>query len=112
NPNPSAHLGRAAIFCAIEQRNLPIVEYLLQNGADVNADAGRGWTTLHAAVDIEGDSALQLRREPTSEVTELLLKYGADPTRADGSGRTALDIAKQYEHQAAIRVLENASSNW
>lgn len=108
NPNPSTDVAFSAIFCAIEQHNVPIIEYLLQHGADVNANSGNGWTPLHAAVDIEGDGALQRHREPTAAVTGLLLNYGADPTREDSSGRTALDIAKHYEHQAAIRVLEKA----
>lgn len=83
-----------------------MIEFLLRHGAHINAQTDSGWTPLHAAVDIEGDGALQAQREATASVTKLLLRYGADPRVADNCGRTPLDIAERYGHEAAKGLLQ------
>lgn len=105
NPNcqPSEHLP--ALHCAIEQQDKNSIRLLVEYGADVNLPTENGFTPLHLAVDIEGDSAWQRGETPSVELTTLLLELGANPKAKDSSGKTPLNIAEQYQHSRAIELL-------
>jgi tetratricopeptide (TPR) repeat protein len=63
-------------------QSVPLCEYLLQNGADVNAQDIQLKTALHYAI-----------QEHRFETTKLLLKYGADPHIKSRYGDDALQTA-------------------
>ena len=66
----------------------PMVEALVQNGADVNrADANTGDTPLHAAVGNDQDGA-----------AKLLIRRGARVGERDARGRSALERAMERGH--------------
>ena len=71
---------------AVEHEQLARVTELVGPGADLHAIDAAGWTPLHLAVDVVGDSAHQTGTEPDVAVIELLLRLGADPDRADVQG--------------------------
>ncbi len=76
------------LFNAVEQEHIPIVQYLLEHGADIHAQAVTGNTPLHRAI---------IRDNP--QLVRLLLEYGADPWIEDMFGATALDKALQKRIQ-------------
>ncbi|KAG7467412.1 hypothetical protein MATL_G00153400 [Megalops atlanticus] len=77
--NHRDNAGYCALHEACARGWLPIVQNLLQHGADINCSAQDGTRPLHDAV--ENDHL---------DVVRLLLSYGADPTLATYSGRTLL----------------------
>jgi ankyrin repeat protein len=60
----------------------PVVKYLLDNGALIDAQADNGFTALIAAA-----------RGGHEEVVKLLLKRGANPNIKSQAGDTAIDFA-------------------
>jgi ankyrin repeat protein len=111
--------------------SLQMIEYLLEQGADVNAaDSGERWTPLHfaardqnaaivklllasgAAVDAtEARGNTPLSRcvdstHPTNfEVIDLLMAYGADPGRKNLYGLSPIDLASRREDSKALKHL-------
>ena len=66
-------------------QSVVLCEFLLQSGANVNAQDRMGSTALHYAV-----------QEKQLETTKLLLKYGADPFLGTEWGLDTLKIASVY----------------
>lgn len=63
--------------------NLPaVIEFLIQNNAEVNAADGTGWTPLHHAAAMDAKEACQL-----------LVRRGGSTLSRDQYGKTPLDIA-------------------
>ena len=75
-------LGVTPLTVAVVRNQAEAVDWLLANGADVNARGGDGGTTLMAAV-FTGNAAAAKR----------LLDEGADLAASNDQGQTALDIA-------------------
>lgn len=76
----------------------PVVEFLLQNGANPNAQTKRGETALHFAAMFG-----------KIEVTELLLKHcEVDVTIQTEDGRHALDYARDsmFRNDTLVKILE------
>ena len=71
--------------------------YLLQHGADINAQDNDGTTALLEAVDV---------REP--EVVKELISRGADLSIRNKEGKTVKDIARGFRDQRCIKILEGA----
>ncbi len=67
---------------AVSSRKLDIVEYLLLNGANVNASDKKGETPLICSA-----SGLE---DPNTAITQHLLDKGADISKRDKTGKTAL----------------------
>lgn len=66
--------------------NAQLVEYLLNNGADINCCDYEGWTPLHAAASLG-----------KVKIVQLLLEYGADPCRVNCDNLLAYDMARNEE---------------
>lgn len=64
-------------------RQQAVIAFLVQSGADVDAEASGGVTPLHRAV-----------RNRCSGAVETLLQLGADPHLTNDSGSTAFDLAQ------------------
>lgn len=107
--------GEGALHILVRKHNVTWMQYLIQQGANVNIADKKGVTPLvlacqtgwlqgaemlidaHAKVDVPnatGETPLiaAVHRRDTA-MMRLLLKGGANPDRADSSGRTARDYA-------------------
>ena len=74
------------VTCLINSvQSVAVCEYLLQSGANVNAQDQSDMSALHYAV-----------MEKELETTKLLLRYGADPFIEDEWGTDALKFACQF----------------
>jgi ankyrin repeat protein len=97
------------LHLAVEHMNYPLIEALVNSGADVNDRGtveGSGWTPLHVAVDIDIDSVLQEHNsfeKVTFSTVHLLLSLGADPTVRASDGRTPRDIVARYSEDLLSR---------
>lgn len=74
---------------------IPLVQVLLENGADPNAKNSIGWTPLHYSCHI------QTRNE---HVVKLLVQYGADLNVTLPDGSTPWDLVKDAGGEAAERI--------
>jgi uncharacterized protein len=73
-------VGRTPLFWAIENGLLDCFEFLLQKGANPNAQDADGVTCLNLAKSSSG----------LTEFSDLLLQYKADPTLKDKHGKLYL----------------------
>ena len=86
-----------ALMHALIFNNLESVEFLLENGADVNSIDYEYQTPLIYAV-----------QKNNAEIVKLLISKGADINFKDARNRTALDIAKSKGYDDIAEILENA----
>ena len=92
------HGNPDALCTAADFDELEIAEYLIDNGADVNAPAKQlGQTPL---MDAAGSASLRVLR--------YLLERGADASAKCDDGMTALDWAKMGRHTAALPEMPTA----
>ena len=75
------------------------VRFLLDRGADPNAQDRSGETAL-----------IRAARGHKRKVVQLLLDSGADVDRADYTGKTALDYARDARARNIVRALEEAGA--
>ena len=86
--NPVDGVTPGPLAAAAFRGDEPMVEALVQNGADVNrADAGTGDTPLHVAVGNDQDG-----------VAKLLIRRGARVGERDAKGRSSLERAMERGH--------------
>jgi uncharacterized protein len=90
---------------AVELENVSLLRDLLDAGADVEGDAGDGFTLLMHALDIEADSRDQ-GRSLHVDVTALLISRGADLERKY-NGISALEEARVRGHWLAVELMES-----
>ncbi|PUU82691.1 ankyrin repeat-containing domain protein [Tuber borchii] len=94
--------GRTAVLLALQYQEVGIMEFLVKNGANVNAQlpAGTGpdFTLLHGLV-VPGGVRL----------VKLALEYGADPEVGDSERRRPIDIAFERGFTGIVDILREAS---
>lgn len=96
NPDNRDSSGGTALHAAMFQKNIQIVEMLIDYGLDVNAIGPKnGYTPLHDAVWGNNPAA-----------AKLLLEKGADPTIKNKEGQTPLEKARSEGKENLVRVLE------
>ncbi|GEM_PF-2543637 len=95
--------GVGLIHRAVEENNIPVVTYLLDNGSDVNTAMKDGQTPLHIAT-VKG----------TIPMMQVLIEAGADVRAQDARGRTPIDRAggnantlKLLQFVAGIETLDD-----
>ena len=101
-----------------------VVQYLIEEGADVNAvvDNCDSYHLFHGSIpkisallfhgSIPKLSALQAALIRSQQrIVELLLRKGADPNQAEGSGRYPLDIAAAYCTVEIVQELISSGAN-
>jgi ankyrin repeat protein len=131
NVNQRAGTGVPPIFYALP-RGLPMVEMLINAGADVTVLDPSGQTVLYWAVganylfrhevveileillangadingqDIWGETPLiRAVRFKNTHAIMTLIERGADPTIKENEGRTALDLANEHEELRATEA--------
>ncbi len=87
---------------------LRVAEFIISNGADLNAHGSDGGTPLVFAIDANKRwGAFQPETQPMCvKMIELLVKSGADPNHRDQYGQSALGyIEKSRGAQFALRAL-------
>lgn len=96
--------GYTALMAACDMSNQRIANFLLANGADVNAvELTYGMSALQSACEA-GDE----------EIVDLLIARGADVEHIDKYGGNCLEEAACYGHQAIVEKLrgKGLSTNW
>lgn len=83
-----------ALMMACELGYPPMVQFLLEKGADPNGKDRWQSTPLETAA-----------KRGYPEIVKLLLEYGADPKAEDLNGDTALDIAKRQGFKKIVTLL-------
>ena len=97
DPNARQENGMTALMSAAFNGQRDVAKALLEQGAQVNADA-KGFNALSLAVE-RGDIAM----------AELLLKHGAEAKTRPPSGLSALEKAQQRQNADLIKLLEKAA---
>jgi len=123
--NEKDEFGFTALHGVAGEEQNVMMKYLIENGANVNAENDEGITPLHLAtysetVDVltnfnaninhqahDGSTALhtQAAEAEGSECIEALLKRGADKTLKNQDNETAYDIAIAREEEDKIGLL-------
>lgn len=94
NVNDTDESKRTGLLAAAQRGFIPIVEYLLGKGADVNMASTRGTTPIYAAA-----------HQGHTEVVKLLLAKGADFTIPEKWSFTALHAALYNGHLDIVELL-------
>ena len=79
-------VGETLLNAAIRQRHPPLVEALLNAGADLNATDDRGRNALHLLASTP-------HFEESSKIAQLLIKAGCDVNNVDDWGETVMHVA-------------------
>jgi ankyrin repeat protein len=101
DPDIRDNFGATAVHEAIFESNLEVIQLLLDNGFDVNAQIpSNGYTPLHYAVWLN-----------KPESVKLLLSYSADKSIKDKKGFTPLEKAtKEGKRDLVIALSRNNQS--
>ena len=99
--NATNKQNKSALMMACCNRNIDVINILLNAGASPNCADADGDTCLHNAV----------RKHCNKETLHLLIDHGADVNATNRNDQTALLIADQEENVDAINVLMNAEPN-
>ena len=96
--------GCTPLVLAVVHRHLPVLQLLLEAGANPNAPAFfmKERQPLHFAAEVTDEASAPMLR--------LLLEHGALPTEADADGETALSFALKVGNKAAAEVLAPAAA--
>ncbi|MBP0027711.1 ankyrin repeat domain-containing protein [Roseofilum sp. Guam] len=90
---------------AIEDRDLPFVDFLIKAGADVNVRNQYGWTPLMSTAFFVDTSSHGIYTQ--LEIVKFLLEHGADIELKDNRGKNVLELAEEDEiHKEVIELLE------
>lgn len=81
--NEGDHQGKTALHLAVIHRTLPFLQFLLENGADVNCQDRNGDTPLHTAFAFDRSNV----------VKSLVKPYAMNPLLGNKHGQTSLHLA-------------------
>ena len=85
--------GRTALHYAVEQENMRLVSFLIQEGCDTNAATYSGNTPLHIAAG-----------RKMKDIVALLMAYGANPSITNSEGDIPHDLPPAALYTKAKRV--------
>jgi ankyrin repeat protein len=120
--------GRTPLHWAARNDHLSVVRFLVENGADVNAEDNRGIIPLYysvwlgenyeiaeclvnsgADVNFKRDNDTSLlylvSRDGREKIAELLIKNGADLNHQDAVGKTPLYISVEHKYRNIVELL-------
>lgn len=101
--------GWTRLHAAVAYGNLDRVRSLL---GLVNASSGDGWTPLHVAVGLSGDSDSDIRQEALSTILGTLLRAGADRNARNKDGWTPMHVAAALNHSHAASVVGKLAAGY
>ena len=87
--------GMTALMLAARRGKSPLVEWMVQHGAEVNRKDNRGWNALMFSVD-----------SGHGDIARVLLDKGAMADHINNDGQTAADIAAGAERSELQYILE------
>ena len=90
SPHSQDDCGATALHCAAANDHAFTCQFLLENGADIEAQNRRGQTPFHIAV-----------RNRSRETARLLLRCGAETGKEDAGGN------KDEEFQSGLLEMKN-----
>ena len=102
NIESRSHINKwTPLHTAARNGGHPVVEFLIQQGADIHASDGLGWTALHHAAYCSGGLT-----------TKALLDAGAEVDAVDAAGRlrkagTPARLAARFGHTESLEALLN-----
>ncbi len=97
--NEIGKYGHTPVIVASYYNNAPMVEYLCEQGADVNIQSKDGSTALIYASSYG-----------YAKVVKQLVDHGADTGMKDSKGNDALHYAKRFGFTDVVEVLQPASN--
>lgn len=125
--------GFTPLIIAVYNNQPAVVELLLQNGADVNAQDSAGNTPLMGACFkgyssiaitlVDAGAAVNMRNYQGAPaltfaatfgqlaIAEILLKNGAQTNLQDSRGKSSIDHAVMQENEEMIKLLQQFSNN-
>lgn len=104
------YVGDTVLHLAAAALNATAVGFILDAGADPNAENRRGATPLHYACDPRPASGGVWNPRRQAEIIGHLLEHGADVEHADRGGATPLHRAVRARSPAAVRRLLEAGA--
>ena len=119
---------QTALILACQKGNTDVIQLLLNNGAQVNAEISERFAIVEASKNGHTEAIklllkhgaklqtalIEASRNGHAEVVKLLLEKGARVNVQDSNGRSALITASENSHIAVVRILfeHNALVNW
>ena len=94
------------LHVAIEASNVEMVEVLLEEGCDVNAQDARHNTPLHLLCELVGWDKNTYSINKGIAICRLLLEYGSDVNAVDKLQRTSLEITIQHCHYTNYKQID------
>jgi ankyrin repeat protein len=91
--------GLTPVFCAVDGKNINIMNHFFKSGISYNTRSANGLTLLQYAT-LTGNT----------EILSYLLKVGADPNMQNKYGQTALHYAVSQDNVLVINILLNAGA--
>ena len=91
--------GYTALTGAVANGHTPIVQWLLEHGADPNYRYAAGYSPLLTAA-----------ANGHLDIVNLLLARGADPTAVTNDGKSALALARERNHPQVVARLQARSA--
>ena len=100
----ASRFGQTALLLALYYEHMGIIEFLLKNGADVNARLPAGLTEQYITF-LQGSVCFGSER-----LVKLALEYGADPEVRDSWNQRAIDNAREWGLTGIVDILRGEVS--
>ena len=100
------YVGDTPLHLAAAALRVTAAEFLLESGADANAENRRGATPLHYVCDPRPMSGGTWDPQKQAELIALLVQHGAKLQHVDRGGASALHRAVRARSPAAVRQPE------
>ncbi|MEK7434046.1 MAG: ankyrin repeat domain-containing protein [Cyanobacteriota bacterium] len=127
--NEKDEFGKTPLMLATEENNLPLVKFLLENGADINLENKSQNTALNIAILnknketinflVKNNANLKIRnadydfpiilaaRNNDTETIKLLIDKGVDVDSRELNGKSLLHFACMFENKELIELILN-----
>jgi len=107
----SANYGDSAIFTATYSSSIPVMEMLLNHGADIEIPNNFGETPIMRSTAIQQYSIPKYGQSNNTAALSLLIARGANINATDKDGYTALAQATQQGEIPAMKLLLNSGAD-
>ncbi|MFX0207905.1 MAG: ankyrin repeat domain-containing protein [Candidatus Hodarchaeota archaeon] len=90
--------GVTPLMIAVQNQNIDAIQFLIENGANVNKSDNRGFTSLHRSVEMGN-----------TDITLFLLKNGANP-KIKAQGHTPISLAEKRKQKEIVKIMKEILS--